>query len=68
MVGAASFFQDSGSAQRPPRRSGQRVYCRREAPLGSRFASKKNCGTVEELKLHEEPTKASVQQSQRQGQ
>jgi hypothetical protein len=36
--------------------------------LGSRFASKKNCGTIEELKLLEERAKASVQQSRRQGQ
>ena len=52
---------------KPEMQSGQQVYCRREAPLGTHFA-KKQCATLEELKLQEERAKASVQQSQRQGQ
>jgi hypothetical protein len=30
-------------------RNGEKIYCRREAPMGSRISSGQHCGTVAEL-------------------
>jgi hypothetical protein len=67
MVGAASSFQHSGSAHGLPGAPGNGSIAGGRPPRAA-LASKKNCGTIEELKLQEERAKAAVQQSQRQGQ
>lgn len=35
---------------RPQMRNGEKIYCRREAELGSRISSVQHCGTVTQLK------------------
>jgi hypothetical protein len=45
---------------------GEQIYCRKETALGSRLAPVKNCGTIEQLKLNEQKTKAGVYDAQRQ--
>ena len=50
---------------RPEMQNGEKVYCRKETPLGSRVGGVKNCGTAEQLKLREDQTKQGVGQAQR---
>jgi len=51
---------------KPEMRGGEQLYCRKETALGSRLAPVKNCGTIEQLKLAEQKTKAGVYDAQRQ--
>ena len=50
---------------RPEMQGGEKVYCRKETPLGSRLGGVKNCGTLDQLKLREDQTKQGVGQAQR---
>jgi hypothetical protein len=50
---------------RPEMQNGDKVYCRKETPLGSRLGGVKSCGTAEQLKLREDQTKQGVDQAQR---
>ncbi len=51
---------------RPEMHGGEQIYCRKETALGSRLAPVKNCGTIEQLKVSEQRTKAGVYDAQRQ--
>ena len=51
---------------KPEMRSGEQVYCRKDTAIGSRLTPVKNCGTIEQLKLAEQKTKAGVFDAQRQ--
>jgi len=51
---------------KPEMHGGEQIYCKRETALGSRLAPVKNCGTIEQLKLAEQKTKAGVFDAQRQ--
>jgi hypothetical protein len=51
---------------KPEMRNGEQIYCRKETALGSRLAPVKNCGTIEQLKLSEQKSKAGVFDAQRQ--
>lgn len=53
------------SGYHPEMQNGEKVYCRKETPLGSRVGGVKNCGTAEQLKLREDQTKQGVGQAQR---
>ncbi|HUA90007.1 MAG TPA: hypothetical protein VL994_11255 [Steroidobacteraceae bacterium] len=43
---------------------GQKLYCRKEAQIGSRLASTESCGTVDQLKSMEDQTQAQVRHAQ----
>ena len=51
---------------KPEKRGAEEIYCRREIALGSRLSPVKNCGTIEQLKLAEQRTKAGLYDAQRQ--
>ena len=51
---------------KPEMRGGEQIYCKRETALGSRLTPVKNCGTIEQLRLAEQNTKAGVFDAQRQ--
>ena len=51
---------------KPEMHNGEQVFCRKETALGSRLAPLKNCGTIEQLKLAEQKSKAGVYDAQRQ--
>lgn len=51
---------------RPEKRGAEEVYCRRELALGSRLSPVKNCGTILQLKIAEQKTKAGLYDAQRQ--
>ena len=42
---------------RPETRNGEKVYCKTEGELGSRIATKKVCGTVDEWQSREQDSK-----------
>jgi hypothetical protein len=50
---------------RPEMQGGEKVYCRKEAPLGSRLSGQKSCGSAEQWKLREDQTKEGVSKAQR---
>ena len=50
---------------RPEMRRGEQVYCKKETALGSRLASLKRCGTIEQLKLSEQAARDNVSDLQR---
>jgi hypothetical protein len=49
----------------PEMQNGQKVYCRKEATLGSRLGGQRSCGTADQIKLREDQTKESVNKAQR---
>ena len=51
---------------KPEIRNGEQVYCKKDTAIGSRLSPVKNCGTIEQLKLAEQKTKAGVFDAQRQ--
>ena len=50
---------------KPEMHGGEQIYCRKETALGSRLSPLKNCGTIAELRLSKEQTKAGVDDTQR---
>lgn len=49
---------------KPEMRHGQEVYCRKETVIGSRLASQKICGTIDELKMMEMQSRSNMEQAQ----
>jgi hypothetical protein len=49
---------------RPEMQNGDKVYCRKEVPLGTRVGGVKSCGTAEQIKLREDQTKQGVDKAQ----
>jgi hypothetical protein len=50
---------------KPQMRNGEKVYCRREAPMGSRISSGQHCGTVAELEATTQVSREGLERSQR---
>jgi len=50
---------------KPQMRNGQKIYCRREAELGSRISAGQKCGTVTELATATQDGKDYLNQTQR---
>jgi hypothetical protein len=50
---------------KPQMRNGEKVYCRREAALGSRINTTQHCGTVAQLATATQEEKDSVEKIQR---
>lgn len=51
---------------RPEMHNGEKIFCRKESVLGSRLASQKICGSIDQLEAAERETRADVEQAQRQ--
>jgi hypothetical protein len=49
---------------KPEMRHGQELYCRKDTVIGSRLASQKTCGTIDELKLMEMQSRSNMEQAQ----
>ena len=49
---------------RPEMQGGEKMYCRKDAPLGSRLSGQKTCATAEQWKLREDQTKEGVSKAQ----
>jgi len=49
---------------KPEMRHGQELYCRKETVIGSRLASQRICGTIDELKMMEMQSRSSMEQAQ----
>jgi hypothetical protein len=49
---------------RPETRNGEKVYCKTEEVIGSRIATKRVCGTVDELQSREQNYKDAAQSAQ----
>jgi hypothetical protein len=60
---AESHLIDLG--YKPQMRNGEKVYCRREAPMGSRISSGQHCGTVAELATTTQEGRQGLERSQR---
>ncbi|MBV8974931.1 MAG: hypothetical protein JOY74_07405, partial [Sinobacteraceae bacterium] len=45
--------------------NGEKIYCRREAPMGSRISSGQHCGTVAELATTTQEGRQGLERSQR---
>ena len=50
---------------KPQMRNGEKIYCRREAPMGSRISSGQHCGTVAELATVTQEGREGLEKSQR---
>lgn len=50
---------------KPQMRNGEKIYCRREAPMGSRISSGQHCGTVAELATTTQEGREGLERSQR---
>jgi hypothetical protein len=50
---------------KPQMRNGEKIYCRREAPLGSRISDVQHCGTVSQLATATQDGKDYVEKTQR---
>ncbi|MBV8877504.1 MAG: hypothetical protein JO158_07310 [Gammaproteobacteria bacterium] len=60
---AESHLIDLG--YKPQMRNGQKIYCRREAPMGSRISSGQHCGTVAELATTTQEGRQGLERTQR---
>jgi hypothetical protein len=60
---AESHLIDLG--YKPQMRNGEKIYCRREAPMGSRISSGQHCGTVAELATTTQEGRQGLERSQR---
>ena len=45
-------------------RGGQKQYCRKEVPVGSRLGGEMNCSTLQQLKATEDQTQSALQHQQ----
>jgi hypothetical protein len=50
---------------KPQMRNGEKIYCRREAPMGSRISSGQHCGTVAELATTTQEGREGLEKTQR---
>jgi hypothetical protein len=50
---------------KPQMRNGEKIYCRREAALGSRISASQHCGTVAELSTTTQEGKDYLEKTQR---
>ena len=50
---------------KPQMRNGEKIYCRREAPMGSRISSGQHCGTVAELASTTQEGREGLERTQR---
>jgi hypothetical protein len=50
---------------KPQMRNGEKIYCRREAPMGSRISSGQHCGTVAELATTTQEGREGLERTQR---
>jgi hypothetical protein len=50
---------------KPQMRNGEKIYCRREAPMGSRISSGQHCGTVAELATTTQVGREGLERTQR---
>ncbi|MBV9317904.1 MAG: hypothetical protein JOZ34_10630 [Gammaproteobacteria bacterium] len=60
---AESHLIDLG--YKPQMRNGEKIYCRREAPMGSRISSGQHCGTVAELATTTQEGRQGLERTQR---
>ena len=50
---------------KPEMRNGEKVFCRREQPLGSRLGQEKHCATLEQLKISRQESRDVMDKIQR---